>query len=133
MSRPPRAPQGPPNTQNRISETIHHRPQVLYIFGLLGSRPPTPSPDPGPNASPKTSLRKSIKRKLKTTYNQSTPKVVRESQSPSTSQPHQSPSDGIEDDIATNNPRQFTVIQSNSPPSQTLSQDVLDEFNSSDF
>ena len=41
--------------------------------------------------------------------------------------------DAIEDDIATNNPRQFTVIQSNSPPSQTLSQDVLDEFNSSDF
>ena len=95
--------------------------------------PPTPSPDPGPNVSPKTSLRKSIKRKLKTPYNQSTPKVVRESQSPSTSQPHQSPSDAIEDDIATNNPRQFAVIQSNSPPSQTLSQDVLDEFNSSDF
>ncbi len=25
---------------DHISESIHHRPQVLYIFGILGSRPP---------------------------------------------------------------------------------------------
>ena len=39
-SGPSRAPQGPTNPQNHISGTIHHRPQVLYIFGILGSRPP---------------------------------------------------------------------------------------------
>ncbi len=40
LSRPPRAPLGPQKPQNHISETIHHRPQLLYIFGILESRPP---------------------------------------------------------------------------------------------
>ncbi len=40
LSRNPRAPEGPPNPQNHFYKTIHHTPQVLYIFGILGSRHP---------------------------------------------------------------------------------------------
>ena len=36
---PHNLPQGPPNPSNHILGVIHHRPQVLYIFGILWSRP----------------------------------------------------------------------------------------------
>ena len=94
----------------------------------------TSSPTPGPStssqqSSPKTSTTK----KTKSPHKQPTPEITNEPHSLPNSQPHQIPSDAIEDNITSNNPRQFPVIQSNDPPSQTFSQDVFDEFNSSDL
>ena len=94
----------------------------------------TSSPTPGPStssqqSSPKTSTTK----KTKASNKQPTPEITNEPHSLPNSQPHQIPRDAIEDNITSNNPRQFPVIQSNDPPSQTFSQDVFDEFNSSDL
>ena len=78
-----------------------------------------------------TTLPKRKKLKPKTKIKQSN-KNTPYDQSPPNSQPHQSPIDVIDNNIDNNSPHQFPVLQSNDPPSQTYSQELLDEFNSSD-
>ena len=94
------------------------------------SQPLSPIPGPSSSTHPTTlPKRKKLKPKTKTKQsNKNTPY----DQSPPNSQPHQSPIDVIDNNIDNNSPHQFPVLQSNDPPSQTYSQELLDEFNSSD-